>query len=330
MSWLAVIICLIANLGFSESIFLKPLQANQVLEKLSQSSSIASSKEQLTKEWQKSAPKLELREIAAFIANNHKAFLTTLQDFDNQKFKTAKEFIAKFPKPKAGYDFAESQIIFYAAFSWGQQKNYEEAHVLIKELNPVNLIDPSAYYFYRALCEKDIRDKDAALKSLKVLLTGIQGGPERYHHVGEMLKEEIENWQEDVGDVARRMSEVQNRLENSKGGNKTQALQKEIVKKLDDLIKQTEDEMNKQNQGSQSAAGKQQQSQPAPDSKIMQGAGKGEVQNKKLIQSSEVWGKMPEKEKVKAMEALSRQLPPHIREAAEGFSKKLGQQGKKP
>jgi DNA polymerase/3'-5' exonuclease PolX len=126
------------------------------------------------------------------------------------------------------------------------------------------------------------------------------------------------------------MSEVQNRLENSKGGSKTQALQKEIVKKLDDLIKQTEDEMNKQNQSSQSAAGKQQQAQPTPDSKIMQGEGKGEVQNKKLIQSSEVWGKMPEKEKIKAMEALSRQLPPHIREAAEGFSKKLGQQGKKP
>lgn len=329
--WLGALICLTANLGFSESIFLKPLQANQAFEKLSNSSSIQASKELIVKEWQKTPPNIELREMAVFIASNHKPFLNILQDFDSQKLKTAKEFLAKFPKPKTGYDFAESQIVFYAAHRWGQLKNYEEAYSLIKELNAVNLIDPSAYYFYKALCEKDIRDKENALKSLKVLLTGIENAPERYRHVGELLKNEIENWQEDVGDIARRMAEVQNRLENSKGGNKTQTLQKEIVKKLDDMIKQAEDEMNKQNQSSQSAGGKSQQQQPAPDSKIIQSnSGKGDVQNKKLVQSTEVWGKMPEKEKIKVLENISRQLPPHIREAAEGFSKKLNQQGRKP
>jgi len=60
----------------------------------------------------------------------------------------------------------------------------------------------------------------------------------------------------------------------------------------------------------------------------MNGAGPGEVENKKLITTAEVWGKMPEKDKVKALEAVNRQLPPHIREAAEGFSKKLQTTGK--
>ena len=67
---------------------------------------------------------------------------------------------------------------------------------------------------------------------------------------------------------------------------------------------------------------------PAGDSKIMNGAGPGEVENKKLIITAEVWGKMPEKDKVKALEAVNRQLPAHIREAAEGFSKKLQTGGK--
>lgn len=55
----------------------------------------------------------------------------------------------------------------------------------------------------------------------------------------------------------------------------------------------------------------------------MNGAGNGEVENKKLITTAEVWGKMPEKEKIKALEGVNRQLPSHIREAAEGYSKKL-------
>jgi len=60
----------------------------------------------------------------------------------------------------------------------------------------------------------------------------------------------------------------------------------------------------------------------------MNGAGNGEVENKKIVATADVWGKMPEKEKVKALEAVNRQLPAHVREAAEGFSKKLQTGGK--
>jgi hypothetical protein len=61
----------------------------------------------------------------------------------------------------------------------------------------------------------------------------------------------------------------------------------------------------------------------------MNGAGQGEVENKKIVATADVWGKMPEKEKVKALEAVNRQLPAHVREAAEGFSKKLQTGAKK-
>jgi hypothetical protein len=55
----------------------------------------------------------------------------------------------------------------------------------------------------------------------------------------------------------------------------------------------------------------------------MNGAGPGNVDPKKLIPGLEVWGKMPEKEKIKALEAIAREYPPHYREAIEGYLKEL-------
>ena len=54
----------------------------------------------------------------------------------------------------------------------------------------------------------------------------------------------------------------------------------------------------------------------------MNGAGEGKVDNKKLA-GLDVWGKMPEKERIKALEAISREYPPHYREAIEGYLKEL-------
>ena len=55
----------------------------------------------------------------------------------------------------------------------------------------------------------------------------------------------------------------------------------------------------------------------------MNGPGDGKVDNKQLLKTLEVWGKMPEKERIKALEAISREYPPHYREAIEGYLKEL-------
>jgi hypothetical protein len=53
------------------------------------------------------------------------------------------------------------------------------------------------------------------------------------------------------------------------------------------------------------------------------GAGEGRVDPKRLIKNLDVWGKMPEKDKIKALEAITRDYPPHYREAIEGYLKEL-------
>lgn len=42
-----------------------------------------------------------------------------------------------------------------------------------------------------------------------------------------------------------------------------------------------------------------------------------------MIKNLDVWGKMPEKDRIKALEAISRDYPPHYREAIESYLKEL-------
>ncbi len=223
--------------------------------------------------------------------------------------------------------YVQNNLKLFLARSLTNQRLHEDALALLRGLTPETLIDPATYYFYRAVCENKLRLKEAGLLSTNRLLSSMQqSAPERYLVVASLMQDEMTKWEDqDLGDIARRMEEIEARLDNAHGGPKTIEKQKEVIGLLDKMIKDLEDQCQKCNNP---GGGQAKSSAPAPESKIMQGAGTGEVENKKLIITSEVWGKMPEKEKVKALEAVNRQLPAHIREAAEGFSKKLQTGGK--
>jgi hypothetical protein len=54
---------------------------------------------------------------------------------------------------------------------------------------------------------------------------------------------DMANWQDkDLGSIARKMDNVERRLDLSRGGPKTQKIQKEIVARLDELIKERENQ----------------------------------------------------------------------------------------
>lgn len=224
--------------------------------------------------------------------------------------------------------YVKDNLKLFLARALTNKRLHEDALALLRTLTPEQLIDPASYYFYRAVCENKLRLKEDGLLSARRLLTSMQNtAPERYLVVTTLMQDEMQKWEDqDLGDVARRMEEIEGRLDNAQGGAKTQEKQKEVINLLDKLIKDMESQCQQCNNASSQGQAKTQQ--PAQDSKIMNGAGPGEVENKKLILTADVWGKMPEKEKVKALEAVNRQLPAHIREAAEGFSKKLQTGGK--
>ena len=203
------------------------------------------------------------------------------------------------------------------------QQKYESAIVVSKFKSRT-----PEMHFWKSVALFKLNKKEEASSELKNVLEPMKPHnlPERYMVVASMMKDELdERWsKDDLDNTARKMDNVQRRLELGLAKSDTLKLQKEIIDDLDKKIKDAEDQINKQNQQAQSG-GQQMPSMPVPESKIMQGQGDGKVDNKKLILTNEVWGKMPPKNKEIISQSINRQLPAHIREAAEGFSKKLSE-----
>lgn len=197
---------------------------------------------------------------------------------------------------------------------WILSFRYEQAKHIEKLCNKT-----PDFFFYKAISQFKTKDYKGAIRSIDQLL--MMNAPERYFEVAVRLKDEIEREKNKMDDIASDMTLSQERIESGQIDKKAIAIQKEIIRKLDEEIKSLEDSLAKESK--QQAGNSGQNMEPTKESKIIETAGDGKVSNKKLVLDSSPWGKLPEKDKVKAIESLGRQLPPHIKEAAEGFSKKL-------
>lgn len=220
--------------------------------------------------------------------------------------------------------FYRANLGMYFAKVAVDRKLFEEGYEVLKVLRPEQMVDPASYYFYKAVCENKLRMKADGLTSIHRLLNSVPNSPERYTVVAQMMKDEMDQWQdEDLGDIARRMDEITGRLDNARGGPKTQEKQKEVIALLDKTI---EDIEKKCQQCQCKGGGNGQNQQPnsnAQDSTIIGPPGKGIVDPKRMLKDAAQWGKMPEKDKLKALEAINRSLPAHMREAGEGYRNNL-------
>lgn len=140
--------------------------------------------------------------------------------------------------------YVRNNLTLFLARALTNKRLHEDGLALLRTLTPESLIDPATYYFYRAVCENKLRLKDDGLLSTHRLLTAMsQDAPERYLVVATLMQDEMMKWEDqDLGDVARRMEEIEARLGNAHGGAKTQEKQKEVVALLDKIIKELEDQ----------------------------------------------------------------------------------------
>ena len=103
------------------------------------------------------------------------------------------------------------------------------------------MVDPAAYLFHRAVAEHAMLQKDPARRSLGRLLDDVAEAPERYKTVGALMLLDMLTWQEkDLNWIARKMDNSGRRLDLARGGPVTQKIQKDIVNRLDELIKELE------------------------------------------------------------------------------------------
>jgi len=144
----------------------------------------------------------------------------------------------KDPKQPAFY---RANLALAYAKALSNRRIYEEALDTLKAVKAEDVVDPAAYLFHRSVAEFAMLQKDNARRSISRLLDDVAEAPERYKTVGALMLLDMLTWKEkDLNWIARKMDNSGRRLQLARGGPVTQKIQKDIVRRLDELIKELE------------------------------------------------------------------------------------------
>ncbi len=221
------------------------------------------------------------------------------------------------------------------------RKVYDEALEAFKSIHCEDVVDPASYFFHRAVAEHALMMRSEADDSIDRLLLDVaeEDAPVRYKMVGVLMHYDMAAWQDkDLDWIARKMGVIKDRLDLTRGGPKTRAMQREVLVKLDEMIKELENKIsgssncnggNCPSGGSKGPPQGNRPSSPAGDFGLPSGIAKGEIDMRKFKEYAEVWGKLPERERAKAMTDLTRGMPAKYRDAIEAYFKQLEKSGAK-
>jgi len=238
--------------------------------------------------------------------------------------------------------FFKANLAVAYARALANRRVYEEGLDVLKTVKPEQTADPGAYLFLRAVCEHALILPTEADQSILRLLDDVTDAPERYRMVAALMHFDMMSWRDkDLGWIARKMDNIERRLDMARAGPKTQKMQKEVVMRLDEIIKEKENQAKGQGQGQGQGNGgncpsggqgqgngntpnnNTQASSPQNDSNGGNGSGPGQVDPKKIKDLAEQWGKLPERERTQALLELTRDMPPRSREVIEAYFKKI-------
>lgn len=240
-------------------------------------------------------------------------------------------------QPKVGWldeedvdPLVKNNLRLYAARALVQAQYFDEALLLLQDVEPEDVLDPAALMFYVGVVHHRLLEKEEGLKALGRLLERPNDIPVRYRMLAELMQGDLEQLKDDSLDhISRRMDDIQRRLDLGRAGKKVRDVEDGVIESLDKLIKKMEEQQQQQQQ--MAAAGSQgssQSSRPADQSTPMGGKGPGEVDKKRLGKSAD-WGALPDKEREEAMQEIGRDFPAHYREVIEEYFKELAKKKRK-
>jgi len=120
---------------------------------------------------------------------------------------------------------------------------YEEALETLNGIKAEQVVDPATLLFHKAVAEHSLLMAREANNTIVRLLDDVSDSPERYKMVAALMVFDMMTWKDkDLGSIARKMDNIERRLDMSRGGPKTQKIQKEVVARLDELIKEKENQ----------------------------------------------------------------------------------------
>ncbi len=139
--------------------------------------------------------------------------------------------------------FYRANLALAYAKALSGRRVFEEGLEALRAVKPEQVVDPGAYLFHKAVAEHALMLKGEASNSILRLLDEAPDAAERYRVVAALMHFDMLTWQDkDLGWVARMMDNSGRRLDLSRGGEKTQKIQKQIVARLDEIIKELENQ----------------------------------------------------------------------------------------
>ncbi len=189
----------------------------------------------------------------------------------------------------------------------------------------------SEYWFYRAVTEHQMLEREACLNSLAAFQEletfSEQNGekytiPARFSALTQLMKKDLEALQDrSLEMISRKMKSVERRLDFGNAGENVQNSEEEIIKMLDSMI----DEMEQEAKDQQSRMSRSlKPGKPSGKAKPSGGKGPGHVTRRELKFEKE-WGTLPEKEREEILQQLGRDFPPHYRDAIEQYFRRLAE-----
>jgi tetratricopeptide (TPR) repeat protein len=125
------------------------------------------------------------------------------------------------------------------------RKVYDEALEAFKSIRGEDVVDPASYFFHRAVTEHALMMRNEADDSIDRLLLDVIDAPVRYRMVGVLMHYDMAAWRDkDLDWVARKMGIIKDRLDLTRGGPKTRAMQREVLVRLDEMIKELENKLS--------------------------------------------------------------------------------------
>jgi hypothetical protein len=146
-------------------------------------------------------------------------------------------------------NFYRANLALAYAKALSNRKVYEEALETLKLFKAEQVVDPASFLFHKAVAEHGLMLKKEANETIARLLDDVPTAPERYRMVAALMHFDMVGWTDkDVLDklatIGRKMDNIQRRLGLERGGKKTQKQQKDVLARLDELIKELENQAN--------------------------------------------------------------------------------------
>ncbi len=266
-----------------------------------------------------------------------------LADAHNMDAAAAQEAPALVSDAKQSPFFRANFALVYAK-ALSERHVYEQVLDTLKNVKAEQTVDPATFFFTKAVAEHALIMKDPALESIDHLLADVSDAPRRYRTVGALMVFDMMNWKDGGQDIAsrldpltRKMKAVKDRLDLERGGEKTQKMEKEIVFRLDEVIKELENQQKNGGKGGgnngncppggdkdgQDQPNANTSTSPAKDDYLTNTKGKGVIDIKKMQENASHWGDKNPKERADAMSDMTKDLPPDLRDTVERFFKEL-------